>query len=159
MQVEKESKSVGLEKNGGKGGLYMAEYLHFQNAIFCSSNCSFLRFSALNLSLFMYFSLFIFNNVFTTLSFLSRSRNAILVKTKSDNQGNTAELIIGHMPESLVQILAPLFKDLLTFSDIQVKITDEERPVLTKRSVVQGGRIELLAKFFIHDALRQKLYQ
>ena len=33
----------------------MDEYLRFENAIFCSSNCSFLRFSAHNLSLLLFF--------------------------------------------------------------------------------------------------------
>ena len=32
----------------------MDEYLRFENAIFCSSNCNFLRFSAHNLSLLMF---------------------------------------------------------------------------------------------------------
>ena len=31
----------------------MDEYLRFENAIFCSSNCNFLRFSAHNLSLLL----------------------------------------------------------------------------------------------------------
>ena len=38
----------------------MDEYLPFENAIFCSSNCNFLRFSAHNLSLLLNFSLFSF---------------------------------------------------------------------------------------------------
>ena len=47
----------------------MDEYLRFENAIFCSSNCSFLRFSAHNLSLFLFFfHVFIFNNVLTTVN-------------------------------------------------------------------------------------------
>ena len=33
----------------------MDEYLRFENAIFCSSNCNFLRFSAHNLSLLLTF--------------------------------------------------------------------------------------------------------
>ena len=37
------------------GGLYMDNYLHFKNAIFCSSNCNFLRFPAYNLSLLLIF--------------------------------------------------------------------------------------------------------
>ena len=37
----------------------MDEYLRFENHIFCSSNCNFLRFSAHNLSLLLNFSLFI----------------------------------------------------------------------------------------------------
>ena len=37
----------------GGGGLYMNEYWHFENAIFCSSNYNFLRFSAHNLSDFI----------------------------------------------------------------------------------------------------------
>ena len=40
---------------GGGGGLYMDEYLRFENAIFCSSNCNCLRFSAHNLSLLLFF--------------------------------------------------------------------------------------------------------
>ena len=45
----------------GGGGLYMDEYLRFENAIFCSSNCNFLRFSAHNLSLLLisFFLLFL----------------------------------------------------------------------------------------------------
>ena len=35
-----------LGGGGGWGGLYMGEYLRFENAIVCSSNCNFLRFSA-----------------------------------------------------------------------------------------------------------------
>ena len=38
----------------------MDEYLPFENTIFCSSNCNFLRFSAHNLSLLLNFSLFLF---------------------------------------------------------------------------------------------------
>ena len=47
---------------GGGGGLYMDEYLRFENAIFCSSNCNVFRFSAHNLSLLLIFLklLFIF---------------------------------------------------------------------------------------------------
>ena len=67
---------------------------------------------------------------------------------------------------TLAEILAPLFKD-GTVSDFQVKITGEERP--TPKGVwVQGGGIQLSAKFFIYglkknkgkvgDALRQKLH-
>ena len=33
----------------------MDEYLRFENAIFCSSNCNFFRFSAHNLSLLLFF--------------------------------------------------------------------------------------------------------
>ena len=40
--------------------LYMDEYLHFEGAIFCSSNCNFLRFSAHNLSLLLNFLLLYF---------------------------------------------------------------------------------------------------
>ena len=46
----------------------MDEYLRFENAIFCSSNCNFLKFSAHNMSLLLIFSLFIFNNVLTTVN-------------------------------------------------------------------------------------------
>ena len=46
----------------------MDEYLRFENAIFCSSNCNFLRFSAHSLSLLLNFHFFIFNNVLTTLN-------------------------------------------------------------------------------------------
>ena len=47
----------------------MDEYLHFENAIFCSRNCNFLRFSAHNLSLLLNFHFLIFNiNVFTTVT-------------------------------------------------------------------------------------------
>ena len=35
----------------------MEEYLHFENAIFCLSNCNFFKFSAHNLSLFTDFIL------------------------------------------------------------------------------------------------------
>ena len=38
----------------------MGEYLHFENAIFCSSNCNFLKFSAHNMSLLVISSLFHF---------------------------------------------------------------------------------------------------
>ena len=38
----------------------MDEYLRFENAIFCSSNFNFLRFSAYNLSLLLIFSLLYF---------------------------------------------------------------------------------------------------
>ena len=43
----------------------MDEDLRFENAIFCPSNCNFLKFPA-HVSLLLIFSLFIFNNVFTT---------------------------------------------------------------------------------------------
>ena len=46
----------------------MDEYLRFERAIFCSSNCNFLRFYAHNLSLlliFFFIYIFILNNVFT----------------------------------------------------------------------------------------------
>ena len=46
----------------------MDEYLRFENAIFCSINCNFLRFSAHNLSLLLNFHFFIFNSVFTTVN-------------------------------------------------------------------------------------------
>ena len=38
----------------------MDEYLHFENAIFCSCNCTFLKFSAHNLSLLLIFLIFLF---------------------------------------------------------------------------------------------------
>ena len=38
----------------GGGGLYMDEYLCFENAISCSSNCNCLKLSALNLSLLLF---------------------------------------------------------------------------------------------------------
>ena len=41
---------------GGGGGLYMDEYLLFENASFCSSNSNFLRFSAHDLSLLLIFT-------------------------------------------------------------------------------------------------------
>ena len=44
----------------------MDEDLRFENAIFCSSNCNFLKFTADKLSLLLIFSLFIFNNALTT---------------------------------------------------------------------------------------------
>ena len=36
----------------------MEEYLRFENAIFCSSNCNFMKLSAHNMSLLLIFSLF-----------------------------------------------------------------------------------------------------
>ena len=42
---------------GGEGGLYMDEYLCFENIIFHSSNCNFFSFSAHNLSLLLIFFL------------------------------------------------------------------------------------------------------
>ena len=41
----------------------MDDYLHFENVIFCSSNCNFLRFSAQNLSLLLNFHFLNFNNI------------------------------------------------------------------------------------------------
>ena len=38
----------------------MDKYLRFENAIFCSSNCNFLKFSAHNMSLLVISSLFHF---------------------------------------------------------------------------------------------------
>ena len=38
----------------------MDEYLRFEKAIFCSSNCNFLKFSAHNMSLLLIFLLFLF---------------------------------------------------------------------------------------------------
>ena len=46
----------------------MDKYLRFENTIFCSSNCNFLRFSAHNLSLLLNFNFYIFNNVLTTVN-------------------------------------------------------------------------------------------
>ena len=46
----------------------MDEYLRFENAFFCSSNCNFLRFSAHNLSLLLNFSLFLFLMMYLQLS-------------------------------------------------------------------------------------------
>ena len=47
----------------------MDEYLRFENAIFCSGNCTFLKFSDHNLSLLLiFFNFFIFNNVLTTVN-------------------------------------------------------------------------------------------
>ena len=47
----------------------MDKYFRFKNAIFCSSNCNVLRFSAHNLSLLLIFlNFFIFNNVLTTVN-------------------------------------------------------------------------------------------
>ena len=40
--------------------MYMDEYLHFENAFFCLSNCNFLKFSAHNMSLLLIFSHFYF---------------------------------------------------------------------------------------------------
>ena len=45
----------------------MDEYLRFENAIFCSSNCSFLRFSAHNLSSLLFFT-FLFLIMYLQLS-------------------------------------------------------------------------------------------
>ena len=45
----------------------MDEYLRFENAFFCSSNCNYLKFSA-HMSLLLIFSLFDFNNVLTTVN-------------------------------------------------------------------------------------------
>ena len=64
---------VGRGGGGGgglySGGLYMEEYLRFENAIFCSCKCNFLKFSAHNMSLLLiFFSLFYFNNVLTTVN-------------------------------------------------------------------------------------------
>ena len=39
----------------------MDKYLRFENAIFCSSNCNFLRFSAHNVSLLLLYLLFYFS--------------------------------------------------------------------------------------------------
>ena len=47
----------------------MDEYLRFENAIFCSSNCKIFRFSANNMSLLPIFSfLNFFNNLLTTVN-------------------------------------------------------------------------------------------
>ena len=67
------SKTFSWERWGGGGlyseGLYMEEYLRFENAIFCSCKCNFLKFSAHNMSLLLiFFSLFYFNNVLTTVN-------------------------------------------------------------------------------------------
>ena len=51
-----------LGEGGGayiRGGLYMDEYVRFENAIFCSSNGNFLTFSS-HMSLLLLFSLFYF---------------------------------------------------------------------------------------------------
>ena len=59
-------KNVSLGGGGGgegasiRGSLYNDEYLRFENAIFCSSNCNFLKFSAHNMSLLLISSLFHF---------------------------------------------------------------------------------------------------
>ena len=46
----------------------MDEYLRFENAIFCSSNCNYWRFFVQNLPLLLFFFTFIFNNVLTTVN-------------------------------------------------------------------------------------------
>ena len=46
----------------------MDEYLRFENAIFCSSNYNFLKFSAHNLSLLLIFLTFLFLIVYLQLS-------------------------------------------------------------------------------------------
>ena len=46
----------------------MDKYLHFENTIFCSSNCNFLRYSAHNLSFLLNFSLFLFLIMYLQLS-------------------------------------------------------------------------------------------
>ena len=46
----------------------MDEYLHFENATFCSSNCDFLRFSAHKLSLLLIFLYFFKSSVIRTVN-------------------------------------------------------------------------------------------
>ena len=46
----------------------MDKHLHFENAIFCLSNCNFLRFSTHNLSLLLIFYSFIFLIMYLQLS-------------------------------------------------------------------------------------------
>ena len=46
----------------------MGDFLCFENAIFCSSNCNFWRFSVQNLSLLLVFSLFLFLIMYLQLS-------------------------------------------------------------------------------------------
>ena len=46
----------------------MDEYLRFENAIFCSSNCNFFRFSAHNLSLLLFFFYFFRGSMIRTVT-------------------------------------------------------------------------------------------
>ena len=46
----------------------MDEDVRFENAIFCSRNCNFLKFPAHGVTLLLIFSLFIFNNTLTTVN-------------------------------------------------------------------------------------------
>ena len=62
------------------GGVYMDEYLRFENAIFCSSNCNFLKFSAHNLIFITDFSTFLFLIMHLQLSILTTFSIMILQK-------------------------------------------------------------------------------
>ena len=49
----------------------MDEYLHFENAIFCSSNCNFFEIfcsQPVIIDIIDFFTFFIFNNVLTTVN-------------------------------------------------------------------------------------------
>ena len=52
------------------GGLYMDEYLCFENSLFCSGNCTFLKFSAHNLSLLLIYFTFLLLIMYLQLSIL-----------------------------------------------------------------------------------------
>ena len=58
----------------------MDEYLRFENAIFCSSNCKFLKISAHNLSLILIFLTFLFLIMYLQLSILPTLAITILQK-------------------------------------------------------------------------------
>ena len=55
----------------------MDKYLHFENAVFCSSNCNFLRFSAHNLFLLLILYFF----------------RSFVIRTVNINSGHTVQLI------------------------------------------------------------------
>ena len=62
------------------GGLYMDEYLRFDNAIFCSSNCNLLTFSAHNLSLLLIFLYIFRSSVIRTVNINYRTHTVELMK-------------------------------------------------------------------------------
>ena len=78
--------------------------------------------------------------------------NAIAVKALQ-GVGN-AEVVVGHVPEPLAQILGPFLKEGIIHS-IKAKITGAERAA-PEGVWVQGGGIELPCNYFVYAPKKYK---
>ena len=79
--------------------------------------------------------------------------NAIAVRTKVEGT-DKKEVVVGHVPEPLAQILGPMLKD-ETKHCITAKITGEKRGA-PEGVWVQGGGIELPCRYFLYRPKESK---